>query len=184
MSRVTPKSAQGFVLQILGDAGDAVTLLYGVAGDGKVAAVEADEGDVGAVQGGDERQLAARGEHLPGQQCADRVGDGIVHVEQIKLVEISHFRHARGQRQIVGRELEQRVVGDRNLVIEDAAVAPIQPEGLRVGDEVHLMAEGSQLDAEFGGDNTRAAVGGITRDADTHMDILVGAGCVRERRPR
>ena len=64
---------------------------------------------------------AARGEHLARQQGADRVGNGVVHVEQVEFVELGHLRHARGQRQIVGRELEERIAGDRDLVIKDAA---------------------------------------------------------------
>ncbi len=43
-----------------------------------------------------------------------------------------------------------------------------EAEGLRVGDEVDLVAAGGEFDAEFGGDNAAAAVGGITGDADLH----------------
>jgi hypothetical protein len=53
-------------------------------------------------------------------------------------------------------------------VIEDAFVAAAEAEGLRVGDEVDLVAEGGQFDAEFRGHHAGAAVGGIAGDADAH----------------
>ena len=114
-----------FLLEVLGDAGHAVALLDGVAGNGQVAAVQAYQRDVGAVQGSDEGQpAAARGQHLARQQRTDRVRNGVVHMQQVKFAEFSHFGHPRGQRQVVGRELEERVAGDRNLVVMNAVVAP------------------------------------------------------------
>ena len=41
---------QGLREQIVGDGGDAVALLDGKSGDGEVAEVAADQGDVGAVR--------------------------------------------------------------------------------------------------------------------------------------
>ena len=104
------------------------------------------------MEGGDEGQpAAARGQHLAGQQSADRVGNGVVDMQQVKLMEFSNLGHARGQRQVVGRELEERIAGDGNLVVVDAVVASAEPEGLRVGDEMHFVAEGGQFDAQFRG---------------------------------
>ena len=100
-----------------------------------------------------------------------------MHVQQVERIELGHLGHARGQRQVVRRKLEQRITGDRNLVIEDAVVAAGEPEGLGVGDEVDFVAECGQLDAQLRGDHARAAVSGITRDADAHEDILVECGC-------
>ena len=135
--------AEGLVAEVLRDAGDAVGLLDGVAGDGQIAAIEADEGDVGAVERGDEGQAAAAGgEHLAREQGADGVRDGVVDVEQVELVELGDLSHARGQGQVVGGKLEERIIGDGDLVIEDAVVAAVEAKGLRVGDEVDLVAEG------------------------------------------
>ena len=50
----------------------------------------------------------------------------------------------------------------------DVRFASGEAEGLRVGDEVDLVASGSQFNAEFGGNYTTAAIGGITGDADLH----------------
>jgi len=47
-----------------------------------------------------------------------------------------------------------------------------KPEGLRVGDEMHLMTCSGEFNAKLGSDNATAAVGGITRDADLHGDIV------------
>jgi len=97
------------VAQILRDRGYAVALLNGKARNRKIGAVEPDQRDVGAVQGGDKRQMAARRsccEHLLGQHRAHRVRYGIVHMQQIEFVELRDLGHARRQRQIIRRIFE------------------------------------------------------------------------------
>ena len=112
---------QGFVFQVLRDAGDAVALLNRVTRDRQIAAVEAHERDVGAMKRGDKGQVtAARGQHLARKQGAHGVWNGVVHVEQIEAVELRHFSHARGEGQVVGRELEERITGDGDFMVEDA----------------------------------------------------------------
>ena len=159
----------GAVAEVGGDGGDAVGLFDAELCDGKVGAVEADERDVGAVERGDEgKMMAARGEHLPGQQSADGVRDGVVDVEEIERVELGDLGHAGGEGEIVGWVFEERVVRDGDFVEVDVGFAAGEAEGLRVGDEVDLVAAGGEFDAEFGGDDAAAAVGGITGDADLH----------------
>lgn len=53
-------------------------------------------------------------------------------------------------------------------MIKDAAFTPGQAEGLRIADEVNLVAECSQFNAEFGGNDAAAAVSWIARDSDAH----------------
>ena len=53
-------------------------------------------------------------------------------------------------------------------MIEDVALAAAQTKGLRVGDEVDLVTTRGQLNAQLGGDDATAAVGGITGDANLH----------------
>ena len=89
-------------------------------------------------------------------------------VKQVELIIFGHLGHARSQRQIVGWVLEERVIRDRHLVIEDAFFAPGKPEGLRIGDEVHLVAARCELDTEFGRDHAASAIRRITRNADFH----------------
>ncbi len=110
----------------------------------------------------------ADGEHLAGEQCADGVRDGVVNVEEIERVELGDLGHAGGEGEVVGRVLEERVVGDGDLVEVDVGFAAGEAEGLRIGDEVDLVAAGGEFDAELGGDDAAAAVGGITGDADLH----------------
>ena len=68
-------------------------------------------------------------------------------VEQVKLIEFSHFSHAGGESQIVRGKLEKRVAGDGNFVIINAFVAAAEPEWLRIRDEVDFVAEGGEFDA-------------------------------------
>ena len=91
-------------------------------------------------------------------------------VEQVELVVLGHLRHARGQGQIVGRVFEKGVIGDRHLVVEDAFFAPGKAERLRIGDEVHLVAAGRELNTEFRCDHATSAIGRITGDADLHFE--------------
>src|ERR1035437_3995452 len=96
-----------------------------------------------------------------------------MHVQQVKFMEFSNFGHPRRQRQIVGWKLEERIAGDMNLVIVDAVVPSAEPERLRIGNEVHLMSERGQFDAQFRGHHARAAVGGITGNANAHKPFSV-----------
>ncbi len=137
--------------------------------DGEIGAVEADERDVGAVERGDEGQVdALGGEHLAREQRGDGVRDRVVDVQEIEGVDLGDLGHAGGEREVVGRVLEERVVGDGDLVVADVGFAAVEAEGLRVGDEVDLVAARGELDAELGGDNAGTAVGGIAGDADLH----------------
>jgi hypothetical protein len=45
---------------------------------------------------------------------------------------------------------------------------PAQANGLGVGDEMDIVAALGQFQAQFGGDHTAAAVGGITGDSNLH----------------
>jgi hypothetical protein len=173
----------GAVAEMAGDGGDAVGLGDAEAGDGEIRPVLADEGDVCAVEGGDEGEMAAAGgEHLAGEQGADRVRDGVVDVEDVERVKLGDLGHAGGQGEIVGGVLEERVVVDLDLVKVDVGLAAGEAEGLRGGDEVDLMAARGELDAQFGGHDAGAAVGGITGDANLHTFYFrivgFGVGCV------
>ena len=122
-------------------------------------------------------QAADGREHLLGQHGGDGVRDGVVHVQQVELVALGDFGHARGEREAVGRVLEERVVGDFDLVIVDARGIGIEADRIGVGDEVDLVAAGGQFQAEFGGDDAAAAVGGIAGDADVHFTRVAKPIC-------
>ena len=114
------------------------------------------------------RCIPARGKHLSRQQRADGVRDRIVNVQQIERVELGDLGHASGEREIVRRVFEQRIVRDRNLVKVNVGLTAAQSKGLRIGDEVDLMPARRELDAKLRGDDAAAAVRGITGDADLH----------------
>ena len=89
------------IAKIVGDRADSIALLDRKAGDGEIRAVKADEGYIGAMQRGDERELAmaaTRGQHLPGQHRAHRMRNGVMHVQQVQIIKLCHFSHPRGQR--------------------------------------------------------------------------------------
>ncbi len=94
--------------------------------------------------------------------------DGVVHVQQVEVVTKHHLVHADGQRQVVGRILEQRIAPHVHFVEEDARQERRQPEGLLIRDEMDLVTTLRERDTEFRGNGSRAAVRGITGDADFH----------------
>src|SRR5438045_2784135 len=84
------------------------------------------------------------------------------------LTRCFNFRHAGGQGKAVGRILKQRVSGNLHFVIMDARDVLIEPDRVGVTDKVHVMPAVGELQAELGGDNAAAAVGGIAGYSDSH----------------
>jgi len=78
--------------QVARDGGDAVALLDRKARDGEIATIAADEGDVRAVESGDEGKTARRG-HRTREHGADGMGDGVMDVEQVERFGFEHFEH-------------------------------------------------------------------------------------------
>ena len=170
--RVDFEGGEGALAEVLGDGGDAVGDLDAEPGDGEVGAVEAHQGDVGTVEGGDEGDVhAAGGEHLAGEVRGDGVGDGVMDVQEVERVELGDFGHAGGEGEIVGRMLEERVVEDLDLVEVDVVLAAGEAERLRRGDEVDVMAAGRELDAELGGDNAGSAISRVAGYADAERFV-------------
>ena len=93
----------------------------------------------------------------------------VVHVQQVEIVELRDLGHARRQRQIVRRIVEQRIAGNFHFVIVDVRFLAPQPDGLRVGNEMDLVSALRQLQTEFRGDDSAAAVRRITGDSDLHV---------------
>ena len=116
---------------------------------------------------GDEGQ-AARGGHAARQHGADGMRDGVVDVENVERFGFEDFQHFGGERERVGRVVEERVGGDLDLVEMDVRVVGVHADRRGVGDEVDVVAAGGEFLAEFGGDDAGAAVGGIAGDADAH----------------
>lgn len=163
------EDVDGLLPKLIGDGGHGVGLFDRVFGDAEVRAVDADQGDVGSVEGGDEgeRAFALSGHDAAGEHRGDGVGNRIVDVEQVEVVFLGDFRHAGGESQAVRRVLEERVVRDFDLVIDDIR-AVVEADRVGVGDEVDLVAAVGEFESEFGGDDSAASVGWVASDADSH----------------
>src|SRR5664279_6138873 len=59
----------------------------------------------------------------------------------------------------------------------DARRIRIQTDGIRVGDEMDLVAARGQFHSQLGGDNPAAAVGWITSDPDVHFASVAKPIC-------
>ncbi len=162
------------LLQVIGNRGNPVALIDGKARDRQIRGIGAHQRDVGSVQRGDVGQPPAIAgmiatQHLPRQHRAHRMRDGVMHVQQVKIVNFRNLRHARGQRQIVRRIFEQRIARHFHFVIVNVGLRLGQPDRLRVRDEMHLMAALRQFQAQFGRHYTAAAVRGVTGYPDFHF---------------
>src|SRR5581483_660708 len=97
------------------------------------------------------------------------MGDRVVHVQQVDVVQLRNFRHSTGQGEVIWRKVEQGITGNIDFVVVDVRLRPGQPDRLLIGDEVDLMATLSQFHTQFCGDYSTASVRGITRDPDAHL---------------
>src|SRR5208283_2076840 len=91
------------------------------------------QGNVRAVQRGDERQ-AARRSHLAGQEGADRVGDGVMNVENVQGFSFKNFQHLYGEGKRVRGMVKKGIRDDGCLMEMDAR---------GVGDEMDVVSTGS-----------------------------------------
>ena len=97
-----------------------------------------------------------------------------MNVQQVEVVILRHLGHARRQRQIVGRVLEQRIARNFDLMEANVGLRRDQTYGLRIGDEMDLMPALRELQPELGGHYATAAIRRITGDADLHEGL---SGC-------
>jgi hypothetical protein len=93
-------------------------------------------------------------------------------MQQIEIIKLGHFRHARRQSKVVRGVVEERITGNFDLVEVNVRLWLREPDGLRVGDEMNVVAALRQLEAEFGCNHSASAVGGIARDPDLHSARL------------
>jgi len=94
-----------------------------------------------------------------------------MNMQQIEFIKFRDFRHAGGERQIVGRVIKERVTGDLDLVIVDVRLRLRKPNGLSVGNEMDIVPAMGQLQAQFRGHHAAASVSGIAGDPDLHRSL-------------
>ena len=89
-------------------------------------------------------------------------------VEKIERFGFENFEHFCGERQSVGRMVEERVGDDFDFVEMDALAVSDHSDGRGVADEMNVVAARSEFLAEFGGDDAGAAVSGVAGYANAH----------------
>ena len=119
-------------------------------------------------------------EHLAREVRRDRVRKRVVDVDEVEPHVRRDVAHARREREVVGRVLEERVRRDRDLVVRHAVREDVQPRRHRVRDEVDVVPAARELVPELGRDDARAPERRVARDADLHA--LTPAS--RPRNPR
>ncbi len=119
MGRLMSNSSQRGLLQIMRNGGHAIGLLDREFGNGQEAAIVSHERDIGAVQGGNERQaLGCR--HGTREERADRMRNRVVNVEQVQPFRLRHLHHFDSERQRIGGVVEQWIIRDFDFVELDA----------------------------------------------------------------
>ena len=74
--------------------------------------------------------------------------NGVVHVEKIESDAFRHFGHFGGERQGVGRMVEEGIGGHLDFMEVDVVARVVQANRHGVADEMDFMAARGQLDAE------------------------------------
>ena len=87
-----------------------------------------------------------------------------MHMEEVEVVTLGDLVHAGGEGFGVRRVLKEGIRRDLDLVVVDAGCAGVEPDRVRVGDEVDVVAAGGEFEAEFGCENAAPTIGGVTRD--------------------
>src|SRR5262249_35933704 len=105
-----------------------------------------------------------------------RVRDRVMHVQRVQLLILGDLDDLRRQRQVVRRELEERVIEKIDLVKPQPLVQLTQPRRQSVTDEMDVVAALRQLAAQLGADYPAAAVRGEDCYADVHKEWGVGSG--------
>src|SRR4029077_6854221 len=102
----------------------------------------------------------------------------VVNVKQVEVVELGDLSHARGQSQIVGRIVKQRIARDFDFVVVNVRLYTPQADGLSVRNKMNVMSALSQFQAELCRDHAAATVGGITSDPNLHcLNICLSCFC-------
>ena len=91
-----------------------------------------------------------------------------MHVQEIERLGLKDLEHFGGERQRVGRVIEERVGSDFHFVEMDVRVVGVHADRRGVADEVDVVAAGGQFGAEFSGDHAGAAVGWVAGYPDAH----------------
>jgi hypothetical protein len=99
-----------------------------------------------------------------------------MNVEQVERAGVCDLKHFRRQRERVRRMVKERVAGDFDFVEMDIGIAVLQADGLRVADEMDVVAARGEFHAKLGGDDAGTAIGGVARDADAHVRGLFRVG--------
>ena len=164
--------------QELGRHRDAVRRRDGEARDRLRARIATDPRHVGAVQRGhDPRRRSA--EHLPREIRARSVRNRVVDVHQIEAMVVRDVDDRRGHRQGVRRMLEQRIVGNGDLVEQQAFTRGQRAARRRAGDDVDAMPAPREPDGKLGGDDSAAAEARVADDADRQCGAQRGASTAR-----
>ena len=87
-------------------------------------------------------------------------------VEEVEPFPDGGVMHGGGEREAVGRVVEEGVGRDLDLVVVDPLDEVGEPERLGVGDEMDLVPAPGEREPELGGDDAGAPVDGVAGDAD------------------
>ena len=123
----------------MGHRRDAVRFLDGEFDNPAERRIGPDQGDIRAMEGRD--RLEPPGiEDLLGQIGAGRVGNRIMGVDDVEMVDLRQLDQFGGQAQLVGGGLEQGIGRDLDFVDEDILMERPQTERRRVADDMDLVA--------------------------------------------
>ena len=156
--------------------GDTVRFLESIFRDRQVRSIGAHEGDVSSMQRRYHGQSTMTLDRLAREDRANRMRDGVMHMQQIEILVFSYGRHLRRQRQRVRLMLEQRIRHHLDFMKTHALIQFSQPRRQSRGDEMHGVPALGKFFPELRAHNAAATIGRIDCDADIHERMRVCSG--------
>ncbi len=96
---------------MLGNSGNAIRFIDGKSNNRLKCTVAAHQRNIGTVQGGYHGDInTVSKQNLLGHKSCRSMRDGVMYVQYIELFKAHHINHTAGQRNLIGRVIEQRVV--------------------------------------------------------------------------
>src|SRR5258705_867296 len=126
------------------------------------------------MQGGDDGQTSLWFQRFARQNSANRMGDGVMHVQEIEILVLGYCCHLGAKRERVWLMLEQGIGHHLDFVKTNAVAQLGESSGQGRRNEVDHVTASGQLLAQFRTHNAAAAIGWVNSNADIHIKEALG----------
>ena len=167
---INPEQFQRVAFEAVRYSRHRIGFVDGVGNDRFECGVFPKQSDVRSMQRRDNGQVDAfLSEDITRGNRGTRVGNGVVHMEQIEVMGFGHFDHLRGQDQFIRLVIEKRIVADTYLVVVEVFFQTPHARGSAVRNEMEFVPLVREGLAQFSGDHTGPPERGVTHKANAQV---------------